>query len=105
MSSSVLRGSRLAPVCSNCQTALLGWWPTIPVSWKSSCATQGFNSGSDKHGGNDSDHQQQPNQEESTRGSEAGEVNEGSLAERDNLGSLTGITIVRNVDQQLVDSK
>jgi hypothetical protein len=67
--------------------------------------SQGFNSGSDKHGGNDSDHQQQPNQEESTRGSEAGEVNEGSLAERDNLGSLTGITIVRNVDQQLVDSK
>ena len=43
--------------------------------------SQGFNSDSDKHGGNDSDHQEQPNQEESTRGSEAGETNEGSRTE------------------------
>ena len=74
--------------------------------------------------------QEQPNQEESTRGSEAGEeVNLipylaggilrisakamclrqyellHSSTEGYNLRSLTGITIVRSVDQQLVDSE
>lgn len=43
--------------------------------------SQGFEGDIDKQAGNDTDHQEQPNQEESTHGSDAGEGKEGSRME------------------------